>query len=313
MPNTLNFSECYRILGTNPKTFKRWLEDAHIDPEKQVNVADPRQKYLTLDQVQMLAAQHGRTLPSLEEEETAAAPVTMEQVSEQLATIQNLLTDMVQLVRHPLPAAQEQVDYQMRFDRLDQVLAQVTTLVQERIVEHKDSPSSQREPKASVQAEPQSVQVVDEPPPQPLPISEAVTAPSAPPTPITPITPMNPSRTTLKQAKTASGAKRSTGKKRSSKAKSLPRTLVPLRVFAKLHEIDMKAADRASESGKISVKTGNWLYESRVVAKALDADGQRTFYDYFSTKEGFTRCDQCPHGAQEQDHHAEAEAVSMAG
>jgi len=310
MPNTLNFSECYSVLGTNPKTFKRWLEDASIDPEKQVNVADPRQKYLTLDQVQMLASRHGRTLPPLEEEETAAAPVTMEQVSEQLATIQNLLTNMVQMMHHPLPAAHEQVDYQMRFDRVDQVLAQVTTLVQERIVEHKDSPSLQDEPKASVQAEPQSVQGVDEPSPQPLPISEAVTAPSAPPTPITP---MNPSRTTLKQAKTASGAKRSTGKKRSSKAKSLPRTLVPLRVFAKLHEIDMKAADRASESGKISVKTGNWLYESRAVAKALDVEGQRTFYDYFSTKEGFTRCEQCPHGAQEQDHHAEAEAVSMAG
>ncbi len=310
MPNTLNFSECYRVLGTNPKTFKGWLEKAGINPDTQINVADPRQKYLTLDQVQMLASQHGRTLPSLEEEETAAAPVTMEQVSEQLATIQNLLTDMVQLVRHSLPVAHDQVDYQMRFDRVDQSLAQVTTLVQERIVEHTNSPSLQDEQKASVQAEPQSVQVVDEPPPQPLPISEAVMAPPAPPTPITP---KNPSRTTLKQAKTPSGAKRPTKKKRSSKAKSLPRTLVPLRVFAKQHEIDMKVADRASEGKKIPVVNGNWLYESRVVAKALDADGQRTFYDYFSTKEGFTRCEQCPHGAQEQDHHAEAEAVSMAG
>ena len=54
MPQTFNFSECYRLLDTNPKTFKGWLEKAHIDSNKQVNAADPRQKYLTLKQVQRL-------------------------------------------------------------------------------------------------------------------------------------------------------------------------------------------------------------------------------------------------------------------
>ena len=70
----------------------------------------------------------------------------------------------------------------------------------------------------------------------------------------------------------------------------------------------MKVADRASESKKITVVGGKWLYNSRIVAKALDAGGQRTFYEYFSTQEGFTRCEQCPHGAQE-----DSEGRSLAG
>ncbi len=75
----------------------------------------------------------------------------------------------------------------------------------------------------------------------------------------------------------------------------------------------MKVADRASESKKISVVSGNWLYESRAVAKALDAEGQRDFYRVFSTREGFTLCEHCPHGFQEQNSRTEAEAVGIAG
>ena len=66
----------------------------------------------------------------------------------------------------------------------------------------------------------------------------------------------------------------------------------------------MKVAERASGNKKITVVGGKWLYESRPVAKALDAEGKRSFYTYFSAQEGFTRCEQCPHGAEEQSSNA---------
>ena len=303
MPRTLNFSECYRVLETNPKTFKRWLEEAGIDAEKQVNIADPRQKYLTLEQVQLLALRHGRTVAVGDEEEKIVAPVTLETLAEQLASMHELLTEVVQMVQQPRPMEQEPVDYQPRFDRIDQALEQMKALVQE--TQQKDMSSSQDEQDALTSTE-QPVQAV-------VPTPKGVPLPTASASPSLPATPKSTSHSASQRAKAPSTTKQGAKKKRTSKAKPLPRTLVPLRVFAKQHEIDMKIADRASEGGNITVANGNWLYESRVVAKALDAVGQRTFYDYFSAKDGFTRCEQCPHGVQGQDHQAEVEAMGVSG
>ncbi len=53
------FTECYRALTVDPKTFRRWLEQAEIAPT--VSRADNRVKYLTAAQVQELATLHERT------------------------------------------------------------------------------------------------------------------------------------------------------------------------------------------------------------------------------------------------------------
>jgi len=59
---TYTFSECYKLLNVDPKTFGRWLEKAGIDPKQQVSKVDNRIRFLTQTQVDRLATDHGRTL-----------------------------------------------------------------------------------------------------------------------------------------------------------------------------------------------------------------------------------------------------------
>ncbi len=278
MPETYNFSACYRLLNTNPKTFKGWLEKAHIDSRKQVNAADPREKYLTREQVQMLAKEHGRILPSLDEDEEAkdAPTMTIEALAEQLVANHTqtttlletnhaqmtaqieanhaLLLEMTHSFRHILSLVQEQADHRQGFDQVEQRVEEPT------------------------------VDAV----PRMLPSLEEVPSSAAPSTPTSAAT----------KGKSKSTTSRSSRKAR-SKGKPLPRTLVPLRVFADQHHIAMKVAERASESKKITFVDGKWFYNSRLVAKALDDAGKRSFYTYFSHQEGFTHCEQCPHGVEE--------------
>jgi len=272
MPKKYNFSTCCDLLSTNPKTFKVWLEKAQIDPRKQVNAADPREKCLTREQVEMLAKEYERILPPLDEDKPkAVAPtMTIEALAEQLAathaqmttlleTNHVLLTQMTHSFRHILSLVQEQGEHRQRFDQVE----------------------------PSVDAVP-GVPAVQ-------PVSEAAPSSSTPTT-----------RVATKGTSTSTASRSS---KPRGKGKSLPRTLIPLRVFADQHQIEMNVADRASESKRIAVVRGKWLFNSRLVAKALDdAGGQRTFYEYFSTQEGFTRCEQCPHGAPE-----DSESISLAG
>jgi len=272
MPKKYNFSTCCTLLKTNPKTFKVWLEKAKIDPRKQINAADPREKCLTREQVEMLAKEYERILPPLDEDKTkAVAPtMTIEALAEQLAathaqmttlleTNHVLLTQMTHSFRHILSLVQEQGEHRQRFDQVEQ-----------------------REEEPSVDAVPAvpGVQSV----PEEAPFSS---------------TPSTPTTRAATKGKSTSTASRSSRKPR-GKGKSLPRTLIPLRVFADQHQIEMKIADRASESKRIAVVRGKWLFNSRLVAKALDDAGKRSFYTYFWAQEGFTRCEQCPHGAEEQ-------------
>ena len=64
MAQTYTFSECYELLSVDPKTFRRWLEKANIDPDQQVSKVDNRIKFLTEEQIQRLAHDHERDLQS---------------------------------------------------------------------------------------------------------------------------------------------------------------------------------------------------------------------------------------------------------
>lgn len=232
--------------------------------------------------------------------------VTLETLAEQLVELRAALAEVAQAVQQlPRPVVQEQGEYQPRFDRIDQALEQMKALIQE--TQQKNVPSSQNEQDASTSVGGQPMQEVMVSTPKTHLVSEA------PASSLLPAKPKSTLHPPSERAKATSTTKHAAKKKRTSKAKSLPRTLVPLRVFAKQHEIDMKVADRVSESGNLAVVSGNWLYESRVVAKALNAEGQQDFYRVFHTREGFTRCEHCPHGFQEQDSRTEAETVDIAG
>src|SRR5436309_14205763 len=90
-----NFRRSQELLDVDPKTFGRWLKQANIDPRKQVDKADPRQRYLTEDQLRHLAAEHGRELPpSLDLENTydTADAATIAAMSERLASFEERMT-----------------------------------------------------------------------------------------------------------------------------------------------------------------------------------------------------------------------------
>jgi len=89
-----NFRSCQELLHVDPKTFGRWLKQANIDPRKQIDKADPRQRYLTEDQVRQLAAEHGRELPPLDLESAPETPAaaTIATVDERLAALEQRIT-----------------------------------------------------------------------------------------------------------------------------------------------------------------------------------------------------------------------------
>jgi hypothetical protein len=72
---TYTFNECYALLGVDPKTFRRWLKKADIDPDTQKSKIDERIRYLTQEQLDQLATDHERTLtPPEEQAPTESAP-----------------------------------------------------------------------------------------------------------------------------------------------------------------------------------------------------------------------------------------------
>jgi hypothetical protein len=89
MAKTYTFSECYELLNVDPKTFRRWLEKANIDPDQQVSKIDNRIKFLTEEQIQQLARDHERDLQSaptrtVESISPAAYKLLAEQLAERL-------------------------------------------------------------------------------------------------------------------------------------------------------------------------------------------------------------------------------------
>jgi len=245
MSRTFSFRQSRELLRVDPKTFIKWLQKAGIDPAKQVNLADTRERYLTEEQLTMLAKQHGRTLPSLDHQPEPPEPVTLAMLVEQL----NLLEHEIAL----------------HFDLLEaqglQALQVITGLQQhltnlERIVptQYEQQPARQ---------------------------SGGSSSPSVP-----------VAKTEHTSPSTSAPAKKV---RKGMKSKKLPRTLIPLHIFAHAHGVSEGAADHAAQTGKITVKRGKWLYNSRYITNALDQQGQSEFYALFHEREGFRACGKCPH------------------
>ena len=245
MSRTFNFRQSRELLHVDPKTFQKWLQKADIDPTEQVNLADSRERYLTEEQLTLLAKQHGRTLPPLNSRPELPATVTAAMLAERLAQLEQEITQQFKrLETQGLQTLQIIDDLQRNLANLER-----TVLLQcERILAVQKGES----------------------------LSPSVPAPTT----------EHQSSSTRTPAKHA--AKRTKGKK-------LPRTLVPLHVFAREHGVTEGAADRAAQSGKITVERGKWLYNSRYITNALDQQEQSEFYALFHEREGFRACVKCPH------------------
>ncbi len=80
---------------------------------------------------------------------------------------------------------------------------------------------------------------------------------------------------------------------------ALPRTLVALLAFARLHSVpETKVLTHASrDMALLPVKRGEWIdHDGTVVKEALDAKGRKAFYQLYHELPYFLRCGQCPHG-----------------
>ena len=245
MSRTFNFRQSRELLRVDPKTFQKWLQKADIDPTKQVNLADSRERYLTEEQLTLLAKQHGRTLPPLDSQPELPATMTADMLAERLALLEHEITQ--------------------HFKRLEAQGLQVLQIIadlQQHLANLERTVPLQREHKPAVQKGGSSS------PFAPVPKIEHESSSTRSPT---------------KNAK-----KRTKGKK-------LPRTLIPLHVFAREHGVSAGAADHAAQTGKITVECGKWLYNSRYIATALDQQGQSEFYALFHEREGFRDCRECPH------------------
>ena len=240
--NTFNFSESCRLLQTNPKTFQAWLKKAGIDSNTQINLADPRERYLTREQLVMLAEQHGRILPPLEDQTESSTEVTFATLTEQVKAVEQVVL--------------------RRFDLIEEMLQRILSHVsiapfgQHTMI----SPLQEQDIHTDVTLAETS-----------LPHSEEGTIPS------------------LSQSPSSQKAKKVV------KGKPLPRSLIPVRVFADLHHVSMKVVDRASKSEKLPVRHGRWLYKSRYITQALSIQEQQVFYKLFHTREDFKLCEHCPH------------------
>lgn len=75
------------MLRVDPKTFLKWLLKEAIDPVKQVNLAEPRERYLTEEQLAMLGKHHGRILPPLDGLPEPTEPLKLAILAEQKALL----------------------------------------------------------------------------------------------------------------------------------------------------------------------------------------------------------------------------------
>lgn len=245
MNRTFNFRQSRELLRVDPKTFLKWLQKAGIDPTEQVNLADARERYLTEEQLTLLAKRHGRTLPPLESQPELPATVAAATLAERLALLEQAIAQQFQ-----------------RLEAQGLQILQIMADLQQHLANVERTVPLQRDQKPAVQR-------------------GGASSPSAP-------------APNIKQQPSSTRSTSKNARKR-TKGKKLPRTLIPLHVFAREHGVSEGAADHAAQSGKITVEHGKWLYNSRYISTALDQQGQMEFYALFHEREGFRDCGQCPH------------------
>lgn len=245
MSRTFSFRQSRELLCVDPKTFQKWLQKAGIDPARQVNLADTRERYLTEEQLAMLAKHHGRVLPSLDRGPEPPEPVTLAMLVERLSLLeQEIAMHLSRLEAQGLEALHVITSLQQHLANLERIIP----------TQYEQQPARQNGGSSSA----------------PVPIAKTEhTSPST--------------RAQIKKA----------GKE--TKGKKLAHPFIPLHVFAHEHGVSQDAADHAAQTGKVTVKRGRWLYNSRYITSALDQEGQREFYALFHERKGFRACGKCPH------------------
>lgn len=127
---TYTFNECYELLHVDPKTFRGWLKEANIDPNHQVSRADRRIRFLTQEQIDQLAVDHGRLLhaPSSNADEVVSPGAF------------KLLLDRVQRTEEEIARQEQQIEettqhLEDRVKKLEEGLQEYRSSLDKRITE----------------------------------------------------------------------------------------------------------------------------------------------------------------------------------
>jgi hypothetical protein len=124
MSRTFNFRESRELLRVDPKTFQKWLQKAGIDPDSQKSLADERERYLTEEQLTLLAKEHGRILLPLESQPEPPATVTAALLTEQMALLeQEIALHFKRLEAQGLQILQIIADFQQHLANLERIVS----------------------------------------------------------------------------------------------------------------------------------------------------------------------------------------------
>jgi hypothetical protein len=278
---TYTFGQCARLLGVDPKVFRRWVrEDLGLQEEDQVSRADGRVRYLTREQLERLAELHERALPA------ADLYVGRDERPDTRNGAYKLLADRLDAVEHELREEAQRIERLVQLaPQLEQLPAWMAAIEArlEPLERPQESPTSEQSDKRLAELEAQHRQQVSELEAryqqQIAELQAQLAARSE----------AHPSATGSASTKTATR----------SKARPLPRTLASRSAFAALHHVPDSVVARACNSGKIAATSGKWLYKSRIIFQALGERGQQDFYRVFHARPDFTSCKQCPHEIKE--------------
>jgi len=291
-------TESIEALGVDPKTFRRWLDKAGIDPEKQRSAIDERMRYLTETQLKSLAEAHGRPWPPQPRARQADQLPTTPGAFKQLVT--NLVSAQVSPLEQEQSEQAEQIQGHSRLladvigrnDRLERAAGAtsetLTTLAtshaeQARRIEALEQArlaDQERMTELERQLQAQAAQIAS--------LQEQMQTASRP--------------RAARRQRSASQAGESGEAADHAGPPELPPDLVGAAEFAEAHGINVGTAKSAYQSGRIPTRRGKWRGPGRnPITVALDAEGRARFHELYAGHRDFVRaCQDCQAGSPPQ-------------
>ncbi len=281
---TYTFGQCATLLNIDPKVFRELVkQELGFQQGDQRSRADRRARYLTREQLELLAARCKITLLD---------DTVLEQPKQVSTATYKLLLDRLEAAEQALHASEQTVsEFLERLTQVEQQVASMTawTSLLESLPTWKIQVDERLERLTHPQEQPDHrLAELEAQHRQQLAEVEARYQRQ--------IAELQTQLARYRAGKSSSSTSpTTTQKKATSKAKPLPKTLASRRGFAALHHIPDSVVARACDSGKIAAVNGKWLYQSRIIFQALGARGRHDFYQLFHARPDFTRCKQCPH------------------
>lgn len=138
MSRTYTFNQCYELLNVDPKTFRGWLQEAGIDPDHQVSRADRRVRFLTQEQLDVLAEAHGRRLNALHAPDQPVTPGAYKLLVDRVTRTEQVIQRWPHLLQESRETLLQEVTEQQEqaFADLRALMTQQIAEIQQVVEEH---------------------------------------------------------------------------------------------------------------------------------------------------------------------------------